>query len=64
MAHLGVQHDLGGSVPPGGDVLGEATGVVIVGVRDARQPKVADAEVAVGVQQQVGRLQIPVEDVG
>ncbi len=51
LAHLCVEHDLRRPVPPGGDVLRERPGVVVVGVGDAGQAKVADAEVAVGVLQ-------------
>ncbi|KAG5462802.1 MAG: hypothetical protein BJ554DRAFT_3486, partial [Olpidium bornovanus] len=58
------QHDLRGAVPAGGDVLGhEAGGRRVGAARAARQPQVADLEVAVGVEQQVARLQVPVQDV-
>ena len=38
--------------------------MVVLGVRHARQPEVADLEVARGVQQQVARLQVAVQHVG
>ena len=38
--------------------------MVMLGVRHARQPEVADLEFARGVQQQVARLQVAVQHVG
>ena len=46
-ADLGIEHDLGRPVPPGGHVLGQHPRVVVAGVAHPGQPKVADLEVAV-----------------
>ena len=63
-ADLGIEHDLGRPVPPCGHVLCQHPRVVVAGVAHPGQPEVADLEVAVGVQEDVGGLQVPVEDVG
>lgn len=41
-AHLGVEHDLWGSVPTRGHVLGQEACVVVLGVGYPRQAKVTD----------------------
>lgn len=61
---LAVEHDLRCSIPSGGDILGEEAGVIVLGVGHSRQAKVADLEVAGGVQQKVRRLQVAVQHVG
>lgn len=63
--HLEREHDLRRAVPPGGDVLGHETGLPIGRgrARAAREPKVADLEIAVGVQKQISRFEIAVHDV-
>ena len=38
--------------------------MVVLGVRHTSQAEVADLEVAGGVEQEVARLEVPVEDVG
>lgn len=53
----GVEQELGGAVPPRDHVLRHHVALR----RWARQPEVADLEVAVGVQQQVAGLQVPVD---
>ncbi len=64
VTHLCVEHDLRCAVPPGGHVLCEGARVVVVRVGDAAQAEVADAQVAVRVEQQVRRLQVAVQHVG
>ena len=56
----GVEQQLRGAVPPCHHVLRHH--VALGG--GARQPEVADLEVAVGVQQQVAGLEVPVDHVG
>lgn len=56
----GVEQQLGRAVPPGHHVLRHH--VALGG--GARQPEVADLEVAVGVQQQVAGLEVAVDHVG
>ena len=45
--HLGIEHDLGRPVPPGGHVLGQHARVVVAGVANSRQPEVADLNICV-----------------
>ena len=61
------EHDLGRAVPPRRDILGHEARLAAVGLgREdaAREAKVAHLEVAVGVEQEVGRLEVAVDDVG
>ena len=62
---LEAQHDLGGPVPSGSDVLGHVA-CVLLGVHGETpgQTKIADLELAVGIDEQVTGLQISVQDVG
>ena len=55
--HLAVEQQLRRAVPPGYHILRHVLGLV----GGAREPEVADLEVAVGVEQQVGRLEVAVQ---
>ena len=59
---LVLDEELGRAVPPRHDVLGEEVEAV-GGVDAARQPEVGDLEVAVLVDEQVGRLEVAVQHV-
>lgn len=62
---LEAQHDLRGSVPPRGDVLGHVPRVLLrVHGEASGQTKVANLELAVGVDEEIARLQIAMEDIG
>ena len=64
--HLERQHDFRRAVPPGGDVLSHQPGFLPFcgGSLDTTgQTKVTHFEVAVGIEQKVGRFQIPMDDV-
>lgn len=61
------QHDLGRAVPPGRYVFGHEASLATVRLGRLgrpREPKVADFDVAVGVQEQVRRLEVAVDHVG
>ena len=62
------QHDFRGTVPSGDDIFrekhGTATIAVLVGVDATRQAKVANFEIGIRVHQQVGWLQVAVDDFG
>ena len=59
------EHQLRGAVPAGRHVLGHERGVVLGGGREpAGHPEVADLEFAVAVDQEVARLEVPVEYAG
>jgi hypothetical protein len=58
--YLAIEEQLGRSIPPRDHVLRHE---VLLSGR-ARQAKVADLEVAVGVQEEVAGLQVAVQDVG
>lgn len=61
---LEAQHDFRGSVPSGGDILGHVPRIFLrVHGKAPGQPKVADLEFAVGVDEQVAGLEITVQDV-
>ena len=64
VSDLSIEHDLGCPVPPGGHVLSEDPRVVMAGVTHTSQSKVTDLQVAVGVQEDVGGLEVPMEDIG
>ena len=49
---------------PGGHVLSEEASVIVFWISHASQTKVTDLEITGGVQQQVARLQISVENIG
>mmetsp|Transcript_28317 Transcript_28317/g.83162 ORF Transcript_28317/g.83162 Transcript_28317/m.83162 type:complete len:375 (-) Transcript_28317:10-1134(-) len=57
------QHDFRCPVPPRGHVLRHEPRVVLFGVCHAREAEVTHLEVAVAVEEEVGRLQVPVEHV-
>ena len=59
---LAAAHHLGRAVPARHDVLGELVVGLFFGA--AGEAEVADLEVAVGVEEEVGRLQVAVDDVG
>jgi hypothetical protein len=58
--YLAIEEQLGRSVPPRDHVLRHE--VLLSG--GARQAEIADLEVAVGVEEEVAGLQVPVQDVG
>ena len=58
------QHDLRRTVPSRGNILGHETAVVFLRGGRASKSEIANLQVAVGVQQQVRRLQVAVENVG
>eukprot|EP00968_Pinguiococcus_pyrenoidosus_P005296 scaffold340_cov256-Pinguiococcus_pyrenoidosus.AAC.20 len=59
---VALAQELGSTIPPRAHVLGEV--VIVLLVESARQPKVADDQVAVGVHEDVGRLEVPMENAG
>jgi hypothetical protein len=62
---LEAEHDFRSTIPPSSNVLGHVAGVLLgVDGEAAGEAKVADLELAVGVDQEVSRLQVAVEDVG
>lgn len=64
--HLEGEHDLGCAVPPRRDVLGHEPCLLAARVGRARaacETEVADLEVAVGVQEEIRRLEVAVDDV-
>lgn len=62
---LEAQHNLGRTVPSRGDVLRHVSGILLgVDGKATGKAKVADLELAVGVNEQVAGLQVSVEDVG
>ena len=67
--HLEGEHDLGRAVPPRRDVLGHQPRAGLLAAwarrraRAAREAEVAHLEVAVGVQEEVGGLEVAVDDV-
>ena len=62
---LEAEHDLRSAIPPRGHVFGHVAGVLLGIDREATgQAEVADLELAVGVDKQVARLEIAMEDVG
>jgi len=57
------QHNLRGSVPAGCDVFSHETGVVFLRGGRASEAEIANLEVAIGIEEQVGWLEISVENV-
>ena len=57
------EHDLRRAVPPRRDVLGHET-LLLRLVEPAREPEIANLELAVRVHEQVARLEIAVQHVG
>lgn len=61
---LEAEHDLRGAVPPRCDVFGHVACVFLwIDGEAAGEAEVADLEFAVGIDEQVARLQISVQDV-
>jgi len=58
------QHDFRCAVPAGSDVFSHEAGVVFLGSSRASKTEVTDLQVAIGVKEKVGWLEITVEDVG
>lgn len=58
------QHDFGRAVPAGSDVFSHETGVVLLRSGGSGKTEIADLEIAVGVEEEVGRLQVSVQHVG
>jgi hypothetical protein len=56
-----IEDDFWSSVPSGDDVLGQGSGRLFIA---SCQAKIAHLEVAVLVEQQVGGLQIAMDDIG
>lgn len=61
---FGIQHYFGSAIPSRCDVLCQETRMVMIRISDPSKSKVADFQVAGGVQKQVARLQIPMQHVG
>ena len=55
-----IEDNLWCSVPPGDHILGERSSSFLVA---PRQPKIADLEIAVLVEEEVARLEVSVNDV-
>ena len=69
--HLGIllkgQHDFGRAVPPRGDVFSHESSFRarrLGGLDGPSETKVTNLEVAVGVEEQIGRLEVAVDDIG
>ena len=69
--HLGVhlegQHDLRGTVPPGGDVFGHDANFLAcgdAGLDTSGQSKVANLEITVGIEEKVSGLQVTMDNIG
>lgn len=62
---LEAQHDLRGTVPPRGHVLGHVASILLgVDGEATSQAKIADLELAIGVNEKVTGLQVTVQHVG
>lgn len=63
--HGRAEQDLGRTLPPRGHLVGQDRGLVVVVLlrHRPRQSEVCHLHVALGVQQQVGRFQVPVDQV-
>jgi hypothetical protein len=57
------KHDLGRTVPSGGDVLGHEALLLLL-VETTSKTKVADLELTVGIDEKVSRFEVAVEDIG
>lgn len=65
--HLEGQHDLRSAIPSGSDILGHDTNFLSGGNAsfDATcEAEVANLEIAVGIEQEVGRFKVPMDNVG
>ena len=58
------QHDFGSTIPASGNVFRHEARVVLLRRCRAGQTKIANLEIAVGIQQEVGGLQVAMEHVG
>jgi hypothetical protein len=58
------QHDFGGTVPSCGHIFGHEARIVIGRGSRSSETKIADLEIAVGIEKKVGWFEISVEDVG
>jgi hypothetical protein len=56
------EHDLGRAVPPRRDVLGHEP-LLLRLVEPAREPEIADLQLAVRVHEQIARLEVAMEDI-
>jgi hypothetical protein len=62
---LEAEHDLGRAVPPRRDILSHVPSILLRVDREAaRQAKIANLELAIGIDEQVARLQVAVQHVG
>lgn len=43
-SYFGIEHDFGRPIPPGGHVLGQESGVIVLGIGNARQTEVANLD--------------------
>ncbi len=60
----GAEQHLRGAVPAGGHLVSEHAALNEARAQGAHQPEIADLELALGVDQQVGRLEVPVQQPG
>ena len=62
---LETEHDLGRPIPSRGHVLGHVTRILLwVDREPSRKTKIADLELAVGVDEQVAGLEVAVQHIG
>ena len=58
------EHNLGGAIPTGRNVLSHVPSILLwIDAEPSRQAEIGNLELAVGVDQQVSRLQVTVQDV-
>ena len=62
--HLCIEHDLRCPVPARGHVLCQDPGVIMRRVTDTWQTKVTNFQVTVGIEENVRRLEVPMENIG
>lgn len=58
-----IQHYFGSSIPSRGDILCQKTRMIMVRVSYPSESKIADFQVTGGVQKQIARLEISVENI-
>ncbi|KAI6751336.1 hypothetical protein HG531_006032 [Fusarium graminearum] len=58
------QHDLRRTVPSSRDIFGHETRVILLRGSGSRKTEIADLEITVGVEEEVGGLQVSVQHVG
>lgn len=62
---LEAQHDLGGSIPSSGDILGHISSILLwVHRKASSQTKIADLQLTVCIDEQISGFQVAVENVG